>query len=71
MKNYQEARVKLTNTKLKKIKSAAKNNTGTTLKIDKKNFCQKELPHELFLATRLKLINKSFLLKYFNRYKTQ
>ena len=29
--NYQEARVKLTNTQLKKIKSAAKNRIGTIL----------------------------------------
>ena len=36
--NYQEARVKLTNTQLKKLKSDAKNNTGKTLRITKKNF---------------------------------
>ena len=29
MANYQEARVKLTNTQLNKLKSAAKNKTGT------------------------------------------
>ena len=29
--NYQEARVKLTNTQLRKIKSAAKNRIGTIL----------------------------------------
>ena len=33
MGNYQEARVKLTNTKLNKFKSAAKNKTGTILKV--------------------------------------
>ena len=38
MTNYQEARVKLTNTQLKKLKSALKNYTGTTLRITKKNF---------------------------------
>ena len=32
MTNYQEARVKLTNTQLRKLKSAAKNKTGTILK---------------------------------------
>ena len=52
MKNYQEARVKLTNTQLKKIKSAAKNKTGTILRLNKKNFKDEELPHELFLTTR-------------------
>ena len=44
MTNYEEARVKLTNTHLKKIKSAAKNKTGTTLRITTKNFQGKELP---------------------------
>ena len=29
--------------------------TGTTLKITKKNFQDKELPHELFLTTRQRL----------------
>ena len=38
MANYKEARVKLTNTQLKKLKSSAKNNTGTTLRTTKKNF---------------------------------
>ena len=51
MTNYQEARVKLTNTQLNKLKSAAKNKTGTILRINKKNFEDEELPHELFLTT--------------------
>ena len=38
MANYQEARVKLTNTQLNKIKFAAKNKTGTILRINQKNF---------------------------------
>ena len=38
MANYQEASVKLTNTQLNKLKSAAKYETGTTLKLNKKNF---------------------------------
>ena len=38
MANYQEVRVKLTNTQLNKLKSAAKNKTGTTLGLSKKNF---------------------------------
>ena len=41
MANYQEARVKLTNTQLNKLKSAAKNKTGTILKMTKKNFNMK------------------------------
>ena len=51
MLNYQEARVKQTNVQLYK-KSAAKNETGTILRLNKKNFEDKELPHELFLTTR-------------------
>ena len=38
MVNYQEARVKLTNIKLKKLKSAAKIKKGTLLRLTKKNF---------------------------------
>ena len=52
MANYQEPRVTLTNTQLNKLKSAAKNKTGTTLRLNKKNFKDEELPHELFLTTR-------------------
>ena len=37
MVNYQEARVKLTNTQLNKLKSAAKNKAGTILRLNKKN----------------------------------
>ena len=50
MTNYEEARVKLTNTQLNKSKSAAINKTGTTLRITKKNFQDEELPLELFLT---------------------
>ena len=50
--SYQEARVKLTNTQLNKLKSAAKTKTGTLLRLNKKNFEDKEFPHELFLTTR-------------------
>ena len=52
MANYQEATVKLTNTQLNKLKSAAKNNARTESRLNKKNFEDKELPHELFLTTR-------------------
>ena len=38
MANYEEARVKLTNTQLNILKSAAKNNTVTTLTLTKKTF---------------------------------
>ena len=54
MANYEEARVKLTNTQLNKLKSAAIKKPGTILKITKKNFQDEELPHELLLTTRQK-----------------
>ena len=52
MANYQEARVKLTNSQLNKLKPAAKNKSGTILRLNKKNCENEELPHELFLTTR-------------------
>ena len=52
MANYQEPRVKLTNIQLNKLKSAAKNNAGTILRLNKIKFEDEELPHELSLTTR-------------------
>ena len=52
MARYEEARVKLTNTQLNKLKSAAKDKNGTILSITKKNFQDEDLPHKLFLTTR-------------------
>ena len=54
MANYEEAGVKLTNSQLNKLKSAAKNKTVTTLSITMKSLQEEELPHELFLTTRWK-----------------
>ena len=54
MTNFQEARVKLTNTQLNKLKSAGKNKAGTTLKITKNKFQDEELPHKLFLTIKQK-----------------
>ena len=54
MAYYQEGRVKLTNAQLNKLKSTAENETGTKLRLNKKNFEDKDLPHEIFLTTRLK-----------------
>ena len=54
MENYEEARVKVTNAQLNKLKSTATNKTGTTLRITKKKFQDEELPNELFLSTRQK-----------------
>ena len=52
MGNYQEARNKLTNTQLNKLQSAARNNTGTILRINQKKIEDEELPRELFVTTR-------------------
>ena len=45
-------RVKLTNTQVKILKSAAKNKSGTILRLNKKIFKDEELQNELFLTTR-------------------
>ena len=37
---------------LNKLKSTAKDKTGTLLRRNKKNVCDEELPHELFLTIR-------------------
>ena len=50
--SYQEARVKLTNTQLNKLKSTAKNKTVRILRLNKKKFEDEELRHELFLTSR-------------------
>ena len=46
--------VKSTNTQLKKLKSAVKNKTGTTLRMSLKMFDGNDMPHELLLTTREK-----------------
>ena len=45
---------KLSDTQLKKLKTAVKDKTGTTLRISFKMFDEDELPHELLLTTRQK-----------------
>ena len=52
MANYQKARVKLTNTQLSKLNSAAKKKTRTMLRLNKKNVEDEEFPHVLILTTR-------------------
>ena len=54
MRNYEESRDKVTNNQLNKLKSAAKNKSGTALTMIQKNFQSKELRYELLLATRQK-----------------
>ena len=52
MVEYSKENVKLSDTQLKKLKAAAKDKTGTTLRISLRMF--DGLPHELLLATRQK-----------------
>ena len=46
--------VKLLDTQLKKIKTAVKNKTGTTLRMGLKMINGNDLPHELLLTIRPK-----------------
>ena len=52
MVEYTKVNVKLSNTQIKKLKDAVKNNTETTLRISLKMFDGNNLPHELLLTTR-------------------
>ena len=54
MVEYSKGNVKLSDTQLKKLKTAVKNKTGTTLRISLKMFNGNNLPHELLLTTRQK-----------------
>ena len=54
MVEYNKINVKLSVTQLKKLKTVAKNKTGTTLRIRLKMVNGNNLPHELLLATRQK-----------------
>ena len=54
MVEYSKVNVKLTDTQQKKLKTAVKNKTGTTLRISLKMFNGNDLPHELLLTTRQK-----------------
>ena len=52
MVEYSKVNVKLSNSQLNKLKSAPKNQTGVTLRINIEMFYGKSLPHELLLTTR-------------------
>ena len=54
MVEYSKVNVKLTDTQLKKLKTAVKNKTGTTLRMSLKMLDGNYLPHELLLTTRQK-----------------
>ena len=54
MAEYSKVNVKLSDTQLKKLKTAVKNKIETTLRISLKMFNGNDLPHELLLTTRQK-----------------
>ena len=54
MVEYNKANVKLSDSQLDKLKSAVKNQTGVTLRMNVKIFNGNNLPHELLLTTRQK-----------------
>ena len=54
MVEYSKVNVKLTDTQLKKLKTAVKNKTGTTLGVSLKMFDGNDLPQELLMTTRQK-----------------
>ena len=54
MVEYSKVNIKLTNTQLKKLKTAVKNKTGTTLRMNLKMLNGNDLPDELLLTTRQK-----------------
>ena len=56
MVKYSKVNVKLSDTQLKKLKTAFKNKTGTTLRMSLKMFHGNDIPNELLLTTRQKTI---------------
>ena len=54
MVEYSKLNVKLTDIQLKKLKTAVRNKTGTTLRMILKMFDENDLPHELLLTTKEK-----------------
>ena len=54
MVEYTKVNLKLTDMQLKKLKTADKNKTGTTLRMSFKMFNGNDLPQELLLTTRQK-----------------
>ena len=54
MVEYNKVNAKLTNKKLKKLKTAIENKTGAALRMSLKIFNETDLPHELLLTRRQK-----------------
>ena len=61
MVEYTKVNLKLTDMQLKKLKTADKNKTGTTLRMSFKMFNGNDLPQELLVTTRQKAkLRKAF-----------
>ena len=58
MVEYTNVNVKLSDSQIKKLEDAVKDNTGTTLRVSLKMFNGNNLPHELLLTTKQKNKNK-------------
>ena len=58
MNEYSKVNLKLTDTQLKKLKTAAKNKAGTTLRMSLKMINGDNLRRELLLTTRQKKAKK-------------
>ena len=54
MVEYTKVNIKLSDSQIKKLKEAVKDNTGATWRISLKMFNGNDLPHELLLTTRQK-----------------
>ena len=54
MVGYSKVNVELSDTQLKKLETAVKDKTGTTLRMSLKFFAENDLPHELLLTTTQK-----------------
>ena len=54
MVEYIKVNIKLSDSQIKELKDAVKDNTGTTLRISLKMFNGNNLPHELLITTRQK-----------------
>ena len=52
MVEYNTINLELSDSQMNKLKTAVKNNQGTTLRMNARMFSANNLPHELLLATR-------------------
>ena len=61
MVEYSKVNVTLTDTQLKKLKTAVKNKTETILRMSLKMFDENDLPHELLLTARQIQLRNAFI----------